>query len=67
MSDSEEERSSMADVSPAARKPYVPPSVRDYGDLVEMTGVVGGGFSDVPQGSPIGNGCGGPNAPSCFS
>ena len=57
----------MAEVSPAGRKPYVPPSVRDYGDLVEMTAVVGGGFSDVPQGGPIGSGCGGQNAPSCFS
>jgi hypothetical protein len=57
----------MADVSAAARKTYVPPSIRDYGDLVEMTAVVGGGFSDVPQGGPITGGCGGLNAPSCFS
>jgi hypothetical protein len=57
----------MADVSAAARKTYVPPSIRDYGDLVEMTAVVGGGFSDVPQGAPISSGCGGLNAPSCFS
>ena len=57
----------MADVSAATRKTYVPPSIRDYGDLVEMTAVVGGGFSDVPQGAPIGNGCPGQNAPSCFS
>ena len=57
----------MADGSPAARKPYVPPSVRDYGDLVEMTAVVGGGFSDVPQGDPTGSGCGAQGAPSCFS
>lgn len=57
----------MADVSPAGRKPYVPPSVRDYGDLVEMTAVVGGGFSDVPQGTTQGTGCSGANAPSCFS
>ena len=57
----------MADVIPAARKPYVPPSVRDYGDLVELTAVVGGGFSDVPQGDPTGSGCGAAGAPSCFS
>jgi hypothetical protein len=57
----------MADPSPAARKPYVPPSIRDYGDLVEMTATVGGGFSDVPQGDPTGSGCGAQNAPSCFS
>lgn len=57
----------MADVSTAGRKAYVPPTVRDYGDLVEMTAVVGGGFSDVPQGGPIGSGCGAENAPSCFS
>ncbi len=57
----------MADVHQAGRKTYVPPTVRDYGDLVEMTAVVGGGFSDVPQGSPIGSGCGAQNAPSCFS
>jgi len=36
---------------------YEPPAIRDYGDLVEMTAQVGGGFSDVPQGSPIGVGC----------
>ena len=57
----------MPDVSTAERKPYVPPSIRDYGDLVEVTAVVGGGFSDVPQGSPIGTGCGAENAPTCFS
>jgi hypothetical protein len=51
----------------AAPKPYVAPSIRDYGDLVEVTAQVGGGFSDVPQGSPIGTGCPGQNAPSCFS
>jgi hypothetical protein len=57
----------MVDMTSAARKTYVPPSVRDYGDLVELTAVVGGGFSDVPQGGPIGSGCGAQNAPSCFS
>jgi hypothetical protein len=57
----------MADVNQAGRKAYVPPTVRDYGDLVEMTAVVGGGFSDVPQGGPISSGCGAQNAPSCFS
>ena len=34
------------------RMPYVAPSIRDYGDLVEVTAQVGGGFSDVPQGAP---------------
>jgi hypothetical protein len=57
----------MAGVSPAGRKPYFAPSVRDYGDLVEVTATVGGGFSDVPQGAPIGAGCSPQNAPSCFS
>ncbi len=50
-----------------ARKTYVAPSICDYGDLVEVTAMVGGGFSDVPQGSPIGSGCPSQNAPSCFS
>ena len=45
------------------RTPYVAPSIRDYGDLVEVTAQVGGGFSDVPQGAPIGTGCPGQNAP----
>jgi hypothetical protein len=49
------------------RTPYVAPMIRDYGDLVEVTAQVGGGFSDVPQGAPIGNGCPSQNAPSCFS
>jgi hypothetical protein len=51
----------------APRTPYVAPSIRDYGDLVEVTAQVGGGFSDVPQGGPIGSGCPSQNAPSCFS
>jgi hypothetical protein len=46
---------------------YEAPTIRDYGDLVEMTAQVGGGFSDVPQGAPIGAGCPSTNAPSCFS
>ena len=50
-----------------SRKPYVSPSIRDYGDLVEVTAQVGGGFSDIPQGGDIGNGCPSKNAPSCFS
>jgi hypothetical protein len=50
-----------------SRKPYVSPSIRDYGDLVEVTAQVGGGFSDVPQGGTIGSGCPAENAPSCFS
>ena len=43
------------------------PTVTDYGDLVQMTAQVGGGFSDVPQGAPIGTSCSAQNAPSCFS
>jgi hypothetical protein len=50
-----------------SRKPYVSPSIRDYGDLVEVTAQVGGGFSDFPQGGTIGAGCPSENAPSCFS
>jgi hypothetical protein len=55
----------MPQASSAQRKPYVPPTIRDYGDLVEVTANVGGSFSDVPQGSPTGTGCGGGS--SCFS
>jgi hypothetical protein len=47
------------------RSPYVAPSVRDYGDLVEVTATVGGGLSDVVQGSPQGPGC--PTPANCFS
>ena len=57
--------SAMSQVSSAQRRPYVPPAIRDYGDLVEVTATVGGSLSDVPQGSPTGTGCGG--GPSCFS
>jgi hypothetical protein len=57
----------MSKISSAVRAAYVPPTVTDYGDLVEMTAQVGGGFSDVPQGAPIGTGCSAQNAPSCFS
>ena len=39
------------------RSPYVAPSVRDYGDLVEVTATVGGGLSDVAQGTPQGAVC----------
>jgi hypothetical protein len=39
------------------RNPYVPPVIRDFGDLIELTANVGGGLSDVPQGTPIGSGC----------
>jgi hypothetical protein len=49
------------------RKPYLSPSIRDYGDLVEVTATVGGSFSDLPQGGTIGAGCPANNAPSCFS
>ena len=49
----------------AGRKPYVSPLIRDFGDLVEVTAQLSGGFSDVPQGSPTGTGC--PGGPSCFS
>jgi hypothetical protein len=55
----------MSKTSPSERRPYVSPSIRDYGDLVEVTATVGGTFSDVPQGSPTGTGC--PGGPSCFS
>ena len=55
----------MSQASSVERKPYVAPSIRDYGDLLEVTATVGGTFSDVPQGSPSGTGCGG--GPSCFS
>ena len=48
------------------RAPYVAPFIRDYGDLVEVTAQVGGGFSDVPQGAPIGTGARA-ERPSCFS
>jgi hypothetical protein len=41
----------------APRKAYTAPLIRDYGDLVEVTASVGGGLSDVPQGSPTGSGC----------
>jgi hypothetical protein len=46
---------------------YEAPTIRDYGDLFEMTAQVGGGFSDVPQGAAIGAGCPAANAGSCFS
>jgi hypothetical protein len=57
----------MSETGSEVRAAYVPPTVTDYGDLVEMTAQVGGGFSDVPQGAPIGTGCSAQNAPSCFS
>ena len=47
----------MPDPTIAAPKPYTAPVVRDYGDLVELTATIGGGLSDVPQGSPTGTGC----------
>jgi hypothetical protein len=55
----------MSEAGSAGRKPYVSPSIRDFGDLVEVTAQLSGGFSDVPQGSPTGTGC--PGGPSCFS
>jgi hypothetical protein len=55
----------MSNTGSAERRPYVSPSIRDYGDLVEVTATVGGAFSDVPQGSPSGPGCSG--GASCFS
>jgi hypothetical protein len=51
-------------ISPSS---YEPPAICDYGDLVEMTATVGGGFSDVPQGSPIGTGCVPSDVSTCFS
>jgi hypothetical protein len=47
----------MPDRIDTARKPYTAPAIRDYGDLVELTATIGGGLSDVPQGSPTGSGC----------
>jgi hypothetical protein len=47
----------MSHVTPTERRPYVAPTIEDYGDLVELTATVGGGLSDVPQGAPIGSGC----------
>ena len=55
----------MSQASSVQRRPYVPPAIRDYGDLLEVTANIGGTFSDVPQGSPTGTGCGG--GASCFS
>lgn len=57
----------MSKVVQVMDRTYVSPTIRDYGDLVELTAQVGGGFSDVPQGGPIGAGCSAENAPSCFS
>jgi hypothetical protein len=57
----------MSNTNSAGRLPYVSPAIRDYGDLVEVTANISGGFSDVPQGSPSGGGCSAQNAPSCFS
>jgi hypothetical protein len=57
----------MSNTNSAAPIPYVSPAIRDYGDLVEVTANISGGFSDVPQGSPSGSGCSAQNAPSCFS
>jgi len=55
----------LSEARSAGRKPYASPSIRDFGDLVEVTAQLAGGFSDVPQGSPAGTGC--PGGPSCFS
>ena len=55
----------MPDTGTSIRRPYVAPSIRDYGDLVELTATVGGGLSDVPQGTPQGTGCTTPE--NCFS
>jgi hypothetical protein len=55
----------VSQASSVQRRPYVSPAIRDYGDLLEVTATIGGAFSDVPQGSPTGTGCGG--GPSCFS
>jgi hypothetical protein len=53
-------------MSSTTSAPYVAPSIRDFGDLVELTASATGGFSDVPRGGPIA-GCPSQNAPSCFS
>ena len=39
--------------TPAAQKPYEPPRVSEIGTLAELTGNVGAGFIDFPQGSSI--------------
>ncbi len=53
---------------PPQIKRYTTPTVRDYGDLVELTATVGGSMSDVPQGTPTGAGCPPPvGNPACFS
>jgi hypothetical protein len=55
-------------VSPSpspGRRPYSAPAIRDFGNLVELTATVGGGLSDVPQGTPIGSGC--QDVADCFS
>jgi len=57
----------MSNTHSAGPLPYVSPAIRDYGDLVEVTANISGGFSDVPQGAPTGSGCSAQNAPSCFS
>ena len=49
------------------RKPYVAPSIRDYGDLVELTATVGGGFQRRSAGRPDRFGLPVADAPSCFS
>ena len=38
---------------PAARKPYEPPKISELGTLAGLTGNVGVGFVDFPNGSSI--------------
>ena len=38
------------------RKHYVPPELTIYGNVEELTTQGGGGFTDVPIGSPVING-----------
>jgi hypothetical protein len=57
----------MSHVSSTLRTPYVSPSLHDFGDLVEVTAPLTGGFSDIPQGTAQGSGSTPAGDPSCFS
>lgn len=47
----------MSDPTAVEPRAYTPAVIWDYGDLVELTATIGGGLSNVPQGSPTGTGC----------
>ena len=42
----------MPQASSAQRRPYAPPAIRDYGDLIELTANVGGDIQRCPAGQP---------------